>query len=36
MFASKITSKVRRIYKFIDAHQDEFNIPMMCRLLGVA
>ena len=36
MSAGKITSKTRRVYKFIDAHRDEFSIQMMCRLLGVA
>lgn len=36
MSASKITSKTRQVYKFIDAYRDEFSIPMMCRLLGVA
>lgn len=36
MSAGKVTSKIRRAYKFIDAHRDEFSIQMMCRLLGVA
>jgi len=35
MSTGKITSKTRRIHKFIDAHRNEFSIQMMCRLLGV-
>jgi len=36
MSASKTPSKVRRAYKFIEAHSDEYSISAMCRVLGVA
>jgi putative transposase len=29
-------SKVREIYKFIDAHRGQYDIQLMCRTLGVA
>lgn len=31
-----IPSKARLAYKFIEAHNDEFSVQVMCRLLGVA
>lgn len=36
MSASKTPSKIRKAYKFIEAHRDEFSIQVMCRILGVA
>lgn len=36
MSANKRPSKVRREYKFIEAHSDEYSISAMCRVLGVA
>lgn len=30
------TSKVREIYKFIDAYRSQYDIQLMCRTLGVA
>ena len=29
-------SKTWQIYKFIEAHQDEFSVQTMCRVLDVA
>jgi putative transposase len=29
------TGRVRKIYKFIDTHRDEFSVKMMCRVLEV-
>jgi putative transposase len=36
MATHKSPSRVRRAYKFIEAHRNEFNINSMCRLPGVA
>jgi putative transposase len=36
MPSTKTPSKARRAYKFIESHQNEFSIQLMCRLLGVA
>ena len=30
------TGGVRKIYKFMDAHRDQYSVEMMCRVLGVA
>jgi hypothetical protein len=27
--------RVRKIYKFIDAHRDQYDVTMMCRVLEV-
>jgi transposase InsO family protein len=36
MSAHKAPSKVRKAYRFIEAHRNEFSIQVMCRILGVA
>lgn len=36
MSTGRAPSKARQIYKFIEAHQKEFSVQMMCRVLGVA
>ena len=36
MFATQAAGKVRKIYRFIEAHRDEFSVEAMCRVLGVA
>lgn len=36
MSAKRATGRVREIYKFIEAHQNEYCIEPMCRILGVA
>lgn len=36
MVAHNSPSKVRRAYKFIEAHRRQFSIQAMCRTLGVA
>lgn len=36
MSVGKTPSKIRKTYKFIEAHRDEFSIQVMCRILGVA
>jgi putative transposase len=36
MSSKRVPSKVRRAYKFIESHRNEFSVQMMCRLLGVA
>ena len=36
MSVGKTPSKIRKTYKFIEAHRDEFGIQVMCRILGVA
>ena len=29
------TGRVRATYEFIKAHRDEYDVQMMCRVLGV-
>ena len=36
MAQGKQVSNVRRAYRFIEAHRNEFSIQAMCRVLGVA
>ena len=36
MSVGKTPSKIRKTYKFIEAHRDEFSIQVMCRILCVA
>lgn len=36
MSVHKVESKTREVYRFIKAHQKEFGIQTMCRVLGVA
>ena len=36
MSVGKTPSKIRKTYKFIEAHRDEFSIQAMCRILCVA
>lgn len=33
---STSTSRIRQIYKFIEAHRHQHNVRLMCRVLGVA
>ena len=35
MYTRRSTGRVPAIYKFIEAHQSEHSVEMMCRLLGV-
>ena len=35
MAKSQMASKVRRSYQFIQAHQDQYAVKTMCRLLNV-
>ena len=34
--SKQLSAGARQVYKFIDAHRDEFSVQVMCRLLGVA
>jgi putative transposase len=36
MSAKRSASRVREIYRFIEAHQKQHSVEMMCRVLGVA
>ena len=36
MSEKRSASRVRQIYKFIEAHQKQHKVEMMCRVLGVA
>ena len=35
MATPKVARKVRRFYQFIEAHQDQYAVKTMCRLLNV-